>query len=54
MSASARALLLGKFPPRACESDVSTARVKCDQLERFSRLVDFVVVYLVGYVSSFY
>jgi len=56
MSASARALLFGEFRPRArvcvCVRDVSAVCVEWDQMDRFSRLVDFVVVYLVGDVSS--
>jgi len=32
--------------------DVSAVCVEWDQMDRFSRLVDFVVVYLVGDVSS--
>lgn len=50
MSASARALLLGKFPPRAC-GVMFLQRV--ENLIRCRYLVDFVVVYLVGDVSSF-
>lgn len=50
MSASARALLLGKFPPRAC-GVMFLQRLA--NLISCRYLIDFVVVYLFGDVCSF-